>query len=122
VKTRAWTLSSFSSTCSTRTGSHDWATADIISEPMRQSLVGRMIGTDDRAASAGPRPTAQETVESLDNPPKIARLITCRWCAGVWIAGGVVLARSVAPRMWQPIARGMALSAGAALLAGLEDD
>ncbi len=98
------------------------ATADVISEPMRQSLIGRMIGADQRGDGSTPLPTAQETVESLDDPPKMARLITCRWCAGVWIAGGVVLARSVAPKMWQPVAHAMALSAGASLLAGLEDD
>lgn len=97
------------------------ATADVISEPVRQSLVGRLVDPDEMPATSSGMPTALETVEHLDNPPKLARLITCRWCAGVWIAGGVVLARAVAPKLWEPVARGMALSAAAALFAGLED-
>ncbi len=98
------------------------ATADNISEPMRRSLVGRLVGADQSPSGTAPVPTAQETVESLDDPPKMATLLTCRWCAGVWIAGGVVLARSVVPKVWEPIARGMALSAGAALLARFENN
>lgn len=95
------------------------ATADIISEPVRQSLVGRFVRS---AGAAPPEPdrTAQELVDGMDDPPKLARLITCRWCAGIWIAGGVVLARSVAPRAWEPVAKGLAFSAGAALIAGFE--
>lgn len=50
------------------------------------------------------------------------RRITCRWCAGVWIAGGVVAARTFAPKVWSSVARGMALSAVATLLARLESD
>ncbi len=97
------------------------ATADIISEPLRQSIIGRLL-------LAGPEPlemdgskTAQEVVEGLESPPKAASLITCRWCAGVWIAGGVVAARSLMPKAWQPVSRGLALSAGAALFSRLED-
>ena len=48
-------------------------------------------------------------VDALPEPPKLARLITCRWCAGVWIAAGVVGARSLAPRAWTPVARALAL-------------
>lgn len=44
-------------------------------------------------------------------------LIGCPWCAGMWVAFGVVLARRVAPRAWSPVARALALSAVAGLLA-----
>ena len=98
------------------------ATADIISEPLRASVVGRVMGAPvDPTGEAGPR-TALEAVEEVVDPPKLARLITCRWCAGVWIAGGVVVARMVAPRAWQPLARGLALSAGAVLIARFEEE
>ena len=53
--------------------------------------------------------------------PKLATLITCRWCAGVWVAAGVLAARQLAPGPWSIAARGLAVSAGAALIAGLED-
>ena len=97
------------------------ATADIIVEPMRRSLVGRLVRAWQDPPEADVIRTAEETVESLEDPPKLATLVTCRWCAGVWIAGGVVLARTVAPKAWEPVARAMALSAGAALFARLED-
>lgn len=94
------------------------ATADVISEPMRRSVVGRSIG---REEAWSPSDTAEQVVEALEDPPKVARLVTCRWCAGVWIAGGVVLARRLAPGAWDPLARGLALSSAAVLLARFED-
>lgn len=56
-----------------------------------------------------------------DDPPKLATLVTCRWCAGFWIAVLVVAARRLCPRLWAPLARALTYSAGAALLARLED-
>jgi hypothetical protein len=97
------------------------ATADIISEPARQSAVRRLLRGSAEPDQAGSGQTAQERVEAVEDPPGLARLITCRWCAGVWIAGGVVAARTLAPRVWAPIATGLACSSGAALLAGLEN-
>jgi hypothetical protein len=95
------------------------ATADVISEPVRMAMVRRTgavppPGEDD--------PTAQEVVESMQDPPRLATLLTCRWCAGIWIAAAVTTARAVAPRAWEPVARGLALSASAVLLSRLEDD
>lgn len=47
---------------------------------------------------------------------KYAALIDCPWCLSVWIAGGVLLARSVSPRTWDLIARAMAFSAVTGLI------
>lgn len=55
-----------------------------------------------------------------DAPPKLAELVTCRWCVGMYVAAAVVAARRVAPGVWDPIARALTASAAAALLAGLE--
>jgi hypothetical protein len=95
-------------------------TADVISEPFRRSVVGRALGwgPEEAASVVG---TAQEVVDSLDDPPKSARLITCRWCAGMWIAGGVVAARRLSPRGWDPVSRALALSGVAVLVSRLED-
>jgi hypothetical protein len=54
--------------------------------------------------------------------PKLATLVTCRFCAGVWISAGVVLARRYAPRYWRPISEVLTASAAAVLVANLEDD
>jgi hypothetical protein len=98
------------------------ATADIISEPARQTAVTRLLRGSDHVPEMDHDQTAEQLVEAVKDPPKLARLITCRWCAGVWIAGAVVAARTLVPGRWDPIAKGLALSAGAALLARFEDD
>ncbi len=97
------------------------ATADVISEPFRRSIVGRAMGWDAEKLAASV-PSAQEAVDAEADPPSVARLITCRWCAGVWIAAGVVAARHVTPRAWEPVARASALSAVAVLVSRFEDD
>lgn len=51
------------------------------------------------------------------DPPKLAVLITCPWCSGVWVAAGVVLARHLAPTWWHPLSLVLAFSAVAGLLA-----
>lgn len=95
------------------------ATADVISEPARMAVL-RKVGAEPPPGQEDP--TAQEVVEALEDPPRLATLITCRWCAGVWIAAGVTAARLAAPRLWEPVSRGLALSATAVLLARYEDD
>lgn len=94
------------------------ATADVISEPVRQAVL-RKVGADPPPGEDDP--TAQEIVESIKDPPRLATLVTCRWCAGMWIAAGVTAARLVAPRQWDPAAKALTLSAVAVLLAGFED-
>ena len=95
------------------------ATADVISEPVRMAVV-RGVGAE---VPDGPEVvTAQEVVDEMDAPPKLATLVTCRWCAGVWIAAGVTGARLLSPKTWDVASRGLALSAAAVLLARLETD
>ena len=94
------------------------ATTDVISEPVRMALL-RRVGAE--PSPGRDDPTAQEVVESLEDPPRLATLVTCRWCAGIWIAAGVAGARRFAPEAWEPVARGLALAATAVLLARLED-
>jgi hypothetical protein len=93
-------------------------TADVVSEPARMAVL-RRVGAcaPDEAEDA----SAVEIVENLDRPPRLATLVTCRWCAGMWIAAGVTAARVVAPRQWSVAARALALSASAVLLARFED-
>lgn len=41
----------------------------------------------------------------------VAYLVGCPWCASVWIAAGVVIARRVFPLPWGLAARGLSMSA-----------
>lgn len=97
------------------------ATADVISEPARKAVLKR-VGAESPEQETPDDLSAQEIVEDLKDPPRLATLLTCRWCAGMWIAAAVSGARMAAPRAWSPVARGLALSAGAALLSRFEDD
>lgn len=51
-----------------------------------------------------------------DAAPKLATLLLCPWCVGVWVGFGVMVLRRVMPRVWAPIAEGLALGAMAALV------
>lgn len=57
-----------------------------------------------------------------DDAPPLAAFIVCPWCVGLWISFGVVLARRYAGGVWEPIARPLALSTAAGLIAGHEVD
>ena len=48
---------------------------------------------------------------------KLVELIECPWCTGFWVAAGVVAARRLAPRAWDPLAEVLAYSAAAGLIA-----
>lgn len=52
--------------------------------------------------------------------PATATLVTCRMCASIWVATGVILARGVAPKQWDPIAQMLTIASVGALIAGLE--
>lgn len=108
-------------------------TDDELTRPWRDKTVehayvhGRWLGgrtdlrTEELAAAVATGVIDwSEAVEQDDNPPKVATLVTCRWCASVWIAAGVLVARRVAPSWWAPAARLLALSSVSTLLATVE--
>jgi hypothetical protein len=97
------------------------AREDVIRWAYRQR-VSRGRGLPDMTCGAEGAPDAWAMGMRMDpDPPKLATLVTCRWCAGMWISLAVVAARRLFPRAWPPLAKALAFSAGAALLAGLED-
>ena len=53
--------------------------------------------------------------------PRLATLLTCRWCASVYVGLAVVAARRWLPG-WGYVASALAGSSAAALLAHWEDD
>lgn len=101
-------------------------TRDTISEPARAAAVRwafRRADVDLPALEVGE--TISEAIAAHEMAggvvPRLATLVTCGACAGVWCAALVVAAGRVAPRAWEPVGRGLALSATAGLLARLED-
>jgi hypothetical protein len=49
--------------------------------------------------------------------PALDELVHCPWCIGFWISAGVVLVRAGMPRAWNPLARALAFSAAAGVIA-----
>lgn len=96
-------------------------TADDLTEDLRDALVlaaYRWRGLDLPNGYTDQTPAER----AMQDPaaPKLATLITCRWCAGMWLALGVVfVARRF--RWWPAMADALACSAAAALLARLEE-
>lgn len=99
-------------------------TADTIAEPARAVVIQAGYERERPGVEVpepGPGSTWTEVALNDPDPPRLAELVTCRWCAGFWVAVGVVAARRLAPRAWRPLADALAFSAAAALLARLED-
>jgi hypothetical protein len=102
-----------------------FVTADGLTDHPRDRIVEAAYVTVGRAEQHRPHPEvrgawSEEAMHDPD-PPKLAELVTCRWCAGFWLSVGVVAARRVVPRWWDPLATALAFSAGAVLVARLED-
>lgn len=100
------------------------ATADVITRPLRARVIRYAYEHDERYetfdAAGHSEVDLDEMPENDDEAPKLADFVKCRWCTGIWISVFVVVARRYAPRVWDPLARALALSATAALVAGLE--
>ena len=96
-------------------------TSDVITAGIRDRFIAHAYARARRPDIPAEGETWTDQAMEDADAPKQATLFTCRWCAGMWIAFGVVAARRVAPRLWEPMADALAISAAAALLANLED-
>ena len=102
-------------------------TADTILDGPRDALVRRAYLRHPNPKHNPDAPNAwsskgwAEFARDDEDAPKVAAGILCRYCVGVWVGFAVVAARRRFPRQWAPIAEALAFSAGAALLAGLEE-
>jgi hypothetical protein len=108
-------------------------TRDTITGPVRWRLIRwayeRRDGRDTDEAERELGPTwdravdddlhGADTVQEL--PPKLATLVRCRWCMGVWAGAAVAAARWTVPDQWAPVAWALAAATVAVLLARLED-
>lgn len=98
--------------------------ADTITADLRGAFIrGEYARRGDRLAIEERRTSARTgydwTARALhdgEDAPKLATLVVCRWCASIHLALGVVLARRLVPRAWDPLARLLAFSSVAGLL------
>lgn len=81
---------------------------DAITEPLRARAIVWAYGGEREFTRARARlnitPSCHEhddVVAEDDCPPKIATLVTCPWCSGIWLAAGVVLVSRT--RAWRPV-------------------
>lgn len=99
-------------------------TADSITQGPRDAIIDAaytLTGRYPSMSASAEEQGWQGVAESDPDVPKLAELVTCRWCAGMWVSLGIVaVARRY--RWWPPLAQALAMSAAAALLAQLEDD
>lgn len=113
----------------TRLVTRDQLTKQLRERALRAIYAGRpeprvdiLAGTvDDRSRTVpGERIEFDSLVDRVDwerdDAPKLATLLLCPWCVGVWVGFGVMVLRRVMPRVWSPIAVGLALGAIAALV------
>lgn len=87
--------------------------ADTITRPLRVRVIREAYdGLDDLPESA------VDAVPHKDkDAPKLAAFITCPWCVSQWCAVFVVCARRMFPDVWDPIAKALAISETASLIA-----
>lgn len=96
-------------------------TADVITERPRAAVIRWAYGNDAPAIEAtSPSDSWTDRVNDDPAPPALARLITCPWCTGVWVAAGITAARRLTPRLWAPVAETAVVAAAAGLLASWE--
>lgn len=96
-------------------------TDDSLTEPLRAEYVRVVYAIADRPEpldQGDGRELAELAMEDPDHP-KWVELASCRWCAGMWVALGILVVRRY--RWWPAMADALAMGAAAALVARLEE-
>lgn len=101
---------------------------DLAVDALAASRLTRLITTDDFPPVKALREWALNRVDPYKvrkvkgaEPPALAELIECNWCAGMWVSGGVVALRRLVPGLWDPLARILATSMVVGLVAGVSE-
>jgi hypothetical protein len=63
-----------------------------------------------------PLPRIREKLMQRYGASPWSALLDCPWCLSIWVAGGAVAFRRVAPRVWRVLARVLASSAVAGVI------
>lgn len=95
---------------------------DVLTKDLREAVLG-VIYTKRGVRATHPSVDSWQDYAFLDRqPPKTVTLLSCPWCISVWLAVGVWAARRAAPALWDPLARVLAASYVAGVLAQHEGD
>lgn len=97
-----------------------FVTEDVITRPVRARLIRAAYRHRDGFVQTLSEAEWDDLPSQDDDAPKLADFLRCYWCTSAYLAVAVLAARRFFPREWEWIARGLALSAAAALIAGLE--
>ncbi len=108
-------------------------TSDTITARPRARLIARAYRRDARRQHESVSDRIGQSVHPMStddwhdlvvlegsDAPKLAVLVTCRACAGVWVAGAVVAARRLLPG-WPTVARALAVAAAAQMIVHATD-
>ena len=93
--------------------------AQLVVDALASYRITRLIVEDDITAPLREkvRHAAMRSVDSPGVAAKVNTLLSCPWCVGWWVACGVVAARKVTPRVWEPVATAFAFSAVTGIIA-----
>ena len=86
---------------------------DAIGDPARERFIAWAYGGQELHEAYA---TWQDQAALDPEAPRLAELIGCSWCLGVWTAAFVLVARRAAPRLWDPLARVLAASLVASVI------
>lgn len=70
-------------------------TEDVITSPLREKAFAKKAPTED----------------------SWTYLLTCPWCASMWIGLGIAIFRKFFPEVWNPVAEALAVSSATGLIA-----
>lgn len=84
---------------------------DLVTDALAAWRLTRLV-TEDTITD----PVREKVFEKFGNPDQsnttsLSYLVTCPHCTGMWVAGGVVLARLIAPRAWRHVSHALAVAA-----------
>jgi hypothetical protein len=89
---------------------------EVAVDALAVSRIVRLIQVDEIPVGA-----AREKILDKHGHKTAADLLTCAWCASIWVSAGVAIARLCWPRAWPYLSRALAASAVAGHLAHLEN-
>lgn len=97
-------------------------TKDVLTAPVRNRIVAWSYHRRRQWLDAEPLGSWSEEAEGDPDAPKLATLITCRWCASVHVTALLLVLIALSPKLGRTVVYVLAGSTVATLLAGLEKD